>query len=101
MANNICRDDWQLIVDDDYITAVQTYINAATVDANSKLEVLIETLNKACSDGCVSGETAEVLKIFSDRTSQLSGLILEYGNECETLVGEFLNTIDEIDKELY
>lgn len=101
MANNSCPSDMQLILDDNYISEVRTYINAAAIDANRKLDVLIETLKKASADGCIKGETAEVLKLFAERTSQLSGLILEYGKECASLADEFLSTIDNIDGDLY
>ena len=91
----------ELILYDDYISDAKSYLVAAATDANNKLNVLIGTLKKVCSESVVEGETAKALKEFSDRTAQLSGLIYEYGTECVNLINEFFSTIDDIDGNLY
>ena len=97
MANN----DWKLVMDDNYIDDVKTYINAAAGDANRKLDVLIETVKKASAEGCIDGMTAEALRLFSDRLSKMSDVILEYGNECVKLIEKFYDEIEGIDDNLY
>lgn len=91
----------ELILYDEYISDAKSYLVAAALDANRKLDILIETLKKVCSESVVEGETAKALKEFSDRTAQLSGLIYEYGTECVNLINEFFETIDDIDGNLY
>ena len=59
MANN----SWNLVMDDNYINEVKSYVISASTDANDKLEVLIETLNRASAEGCTDGKTAEMLKL--------------------------------------
>lgn len=97
MANN----SWNLVMDDNYINEVKSYVISASTDANDKLEVLIETLNRASAEGCTDGKTAEMLKLFSERVSNLSGLILKYGQECVSLAEQFYDEIDTIDENLY
>lgn len=101
MAINSCLDNMNLVVDDNYINDVKTYIISAATDANDKLELLIKTVNRASSEGCVDGKTAEMLKLYSERVSQLSGLILKYGKECVSLADQFYEKIDKIDENLY
>ena len=93
--------NFNLIVDDDYINSVKTYLNVAADDANKMVETLIETINRASTDSCISGKTAEALKSLADRVSMLSGVVLEYGKECSNLADSFLKEIDKLDGDLY
>ena len=85
------------ILDDEYINEMITFFDNTSEKAEMQLNELIERLQAVCEFGIMEGNKAEYLKIFTERTAALKGLVREYGEASVKLLEEFLADIDKAD----
>lgn len=91
----------QLILDDHYIYNARDYFEKAGSALETKLDKLISILRIVCNDGCISGEKAEAMKVYTARVILLRDTIIEHEKKCKEFVLNFKEEIDSIDKDLY
>ena len=89
------------VFDDDYVKAMEVFFLDCAEKAQLQLDELVKNLTAACDYGIMEGNTAEYLRLYTERAAGLRNLILDYGKKCSEMMKDYREHIDMVDEHLY
>ncbi len=89
-----------LIVEDEYIEAMGTYLKKEGEDIEEKLNQYIAILRGISEEGIVQGKTSEALAEFADQ-AQLLRQMKTCGQTANHCCRNYITRVDKADRDLY
>lgn len=101
MSKSASEKSKDFVFDDTYIEEMEQFFLDCSEKAQLQLDGLLKKLTYACDHGIMEGNTAEYLRMYTERAMGLRNMILDYGKKCSEMVGDFREHIDFVDRHLY
>lgn len=101
MSKSASEKSKDFVFDDTYIEEMEKFFLDCAEKAQLQLDELLKKLTDACDHGIMEGNTAEYLRLYTERAMGLKNLILDYGIKCSEMVKDFREHIDRVDQHLY
>lgn len=83
---------------DEYIEEMIEFFTKTSDKTEMQLSGLISKIDDICKIGVMEGNRSDELKLFRDRAESLNTHIIKYGELCRTVLKEFLEEINDIDR---
>ncbi len=97
----IKADPASLVVDDSgYQTAAQ-YFTRQGERYEEAIKAFVSILNEICSEGIISGDTADAMRAFAEYAGELKGTIGDVMKQASEQCTQFVSNVDSADQFLY
>lgn len=91
----------ELIIDDDYVATMGTYLNDKGTELQGFVDQYIQILEKIRTDAIIAGDTAKALDEFINFSKNLNVKIQELGASGKKQAEGFAIEVDEADSYLF